>query len=568
MARAFAACVREALQPLSLGVAFGGAVVATALLRIPHAGFGLLAALVAVGAWGFQGLVRQSGSEAPGPHGEGSPIPLWRDVAVRLLLSVLGAVVVLAPFVVRNGGVLVPGRRTLGGAWVLPLTLAAWWVVAPLVFATANARDRRGPVALRRVLATFLARPRGTLAALLVVPAGLLVVELALALITIEQGHFPLLLNNVFPTPTTDYKTKTLHLVYRYDNCVWNEPFTDAGLNLVPVYLSGVRRGFTFLGEVPASLTEDYVRFAPSIYQTQAVVFLALRFVLTVLGFTAAASVLGVQARCLGRLVAAGVEAEIAASARTGLVVRPLVAGVAATDSAAPSASSRTGLIPIPPTPASTSQSASARTGLIPIPPTPASTPQSASSRTGLIPIPPTPASTPQSASARTGLIPIPARPDVPIKSSSDQHPSVLIIDDELPFAQVLGRILSDEGFTVSIAVNARDGLQLAAASQPDLIILDVLLPDRSGLEVCRALRAQDTTRAVPILMLSYRGGTADEVSGLEQGADDYVAKPYVVEVLIARIRKQLRFGKSRSAAVRPEGRALENGAAAVRTES
>ena len=80
----------------------------------------------------------------------------------------------------------------------------------------------------------------------------------------------------------------------------------------------------------------------------------------------------------------------------------------------------------------------------------------------------------------------------------------------------------------------------MALNSRPDLIVLDLLLPDRPGLELCHELRADPRTKAVPIIIATYKSGD-DEVAGLTQGADDYIAKPYVVEVLIARIQKQLR---------------------------
>jgi DNA-binding response OmpR family regulator len=176
-----------------------------------------------------------------------------------------------------------------------------------------------------------------------------------------------------------------------------------------------------------------------------------------------------------------------------------------------------------------------------------------------MIPAPPA-AGTPSSESARTALIPIPpltvAEPRPPGRASAasaaaeaaakgGRRWSVLIIDDELAFNEALGRILTERGFNVHTASSAYEGLGLAIAAKPNLILLDLLLPDRSGLEVCRLLREQPATRAIPILMLSNRGGTDDEVAGLNQGADDYLAKPYIVEVLLARIRKQLERGKS-----------------------
>jgi CheY-like chemotaxis protein len=138
------------------------------------------------------------------------------------------------------------------------------------------------------------------------------------------------------------------------------------------------------------------------------------------------------------------------------------------------------------------------------------------------------------------------------------QH-TILVIDDELPFAKALSRILADRGFTVLIAGTAQDGLYLARLGRPDLILLDLLLPDMLGTDACRELLANPQTCGIPILVVSYRSGTEDEVTALENGADDFLPKPYAVEVLIARIRKQLhrrkflaRFTAAGSAGVSP----------------
>jgi DNA-binding response OmpR family regulator len=129
------------------------------------------------------------------------------------------------------------------------------------------------------------------------------------------------------------------------------------------------------------------------------------------------------------------------------------------------------------------------------------------------------------------------------------QH-TILVIDDELPFAKALGRILAERGFTVLIAGTAQDGIYLARLGRPDLVLLDLLLPDMLGTDVCRELLGNPQTRDIPIVMVSYRSGNEDEVAALENGADDFLTKPYAVEVLIARIRKQLQRREAR----RPAG--------------
>ncbi|HHX90676.1 MAG TPA: phosphate regulon transcriptional regulatory protein PhoB, partial [Paracoccus sp.] len=97
------------------------------------------------------------------------------------------------------------------------------------------------------------------------------------------------------------------------------------------------------------------------------------------------------------------------------------------------------------------------------------------------------------------------------------------------------------EGFEVVVADNGEDALLLVQEEQPDLLVLDWMLPKVSGIEVCRQVKADPATRGIPIIMLSARSEEGDRVRGLETGADDYVVKPYSVVELMARLRTQLR---------------------------
>jgi DNA-binding response OmpR family regulator len=115
----------------------------------------------------------------------------------------------------------------------------------------------------------------------------------------------------------------------------------------------------------------------------------------------------------------------------------------------------------------------------------------------------------------------------------------ILIVEDERAVARGLGYGLEKEGFTVILAENGRTALNLASTKKPELILLDIRLPDMSGFDVCRQLRS-DGVR-IPILMLTARDEAIDKVLGLELGADDYVVKPYDLRELIARIRALLR---------------------------
>ena len=105
---------------------------------------------------------------------------------------------------------------------------------------------------------------------------------------------------------------------------------------------------------------------------------------------------------------------------------------------------------------------------------------------------------------------------------------SVLIIEDEPKIREFLRRGLEEEGYTVEVAADGEAGLDLASANAYDLIILDLLLPRRDGLDVCRALRGQG--RATPVLMLTARDAVSDRVTGLDVGADDYLTKPFAFE--------------------------------------
>jgi two-component system response regulator RegX3 len=114
----------------------------------------------------------------------------------------------------------------------------------------------------------------------------------------------------------------------------------------------------------------------------------------------------------------------------------------------------------------------------------------------------------------------------------------VLIVEDEVAISDALKYALELEGFRVDTAANGRSGLEAARRLRPSVVVLDVMLPEMSGLDVCRQLRAESD---VPIIMLTARGAEADKVVGLELGADDYVTKPFSVRELVARIRAQVR---------------------------
>ena len=123
--------------------------------------------------------------------------------------------------------------------------------------------------------------------------------------------------------------------------------------------------------------------------------------------------------------------------------------------------------------------------------------------------------------------------------TDNDQIPRVLVVDDELNIRELVQVALKFHGCSVTAAATGKDALRQADADRPDLIVLDVMLPDMDGFEVCRRLRAAGNE--VPVIFLTARDTSSDTVTGLAIGGDDYVTKPFSVEALVARVRAVLR---------------------------
>jgi DNA-binding response OmpR family regulator len=118
----------------------------------------------------------------------------------------------------------------------------------------------------------------------------------------------------------------------------------------------------------------------------------------------------------------------------------------------------------------------------------------------------------------------------------------VLVIEDEVDLATTLEYNLTAEGFQVRLAHSGRQGLASATADPlPDVIVLDLMLPDLSGTEICRRLREQERTRDIPVIMCTAKGEEIDRVVGFEVGADDYVVKPFSTKELVSRVRAVMR---------------------------
>ncbi len=125
------------------------------------------------------------------------------------------------------------------------------------------------------------------------------------------------------------------------------------------------------------------------------------------------------------------------------------------------------------------------------------------------------------------------------MKASTE--PTVLIVEDETALATLLRYNLEREGYRVAEASDGEEALLVADEAQPDLVILDWMLPHLSGIEVCRRMRSRGNLRNAPIIMLTARGEEADRIRGLDTGADDYIVKPFSMSELLARVRAVMR---------------------------
>ncbi|MEC9373088.1 MAG: response regulator transcription factor, partial [Planctomycetota bacterium] len=135
-----------------------------------------------------------------------------------------------------------------------------------------------------------------------------------------------------------------------------------------------------------------------------------------------------------------------------------------------------------------------------------------------------------------------------PIGETETETMRILVVEDNPKMALAVKQALQEQGYGVDIAETGSDGEQLAIIESYDIIVLDVMLPDRDGVEVCRRLRKRGMR--TPVLMLTALSTTTDKVAGLDAGADDYLPKPFEFEELLARIRALLRRGEATESSV------------------
>jgi two-component system KDP operon response regulator KdpE len=139
--------------------------------------------------------------------------------------------------------------------------------------------------------------------------------------------------------------------------------------------------------------------------------------------------------------------------------------------------------------------------------------------------------------------------------------PHILVIDDEPQILRAMRTILTEKQFRVTTANRGEEGLALAATGEPDLVILDLGLPDMDGVEVCRRLREWTQT---PVIILSVRDSERDKVAALDMGADDYLTKPFGIEELLARVRVALRHAASRKGAQSAQSKVVKAGSLTI----
>ena len=132
----------------------------------------------------------------------------------------------------------------------------------------------------------------------------------------------------------------------------------------------------------------------------------------------------------------------------------------------------------------------------------------------------------------------------------------ILVVDDEMPIAEILKYNLEEEGYQVILAFNGEEALQKVATENPDLVILDIMMPQKDGYTACREIRQKSS---IPIIMVTAREDEVDKVLGLELGADDYVTKPFSAREVVARVKAALRRVQMHTLTT-PEGPSLEFG--------
>lgn len=499
--QAFIDGLKDTFRPEVSSILVGGAILGTATLAIPTYGLPITFSLLVLAAFRFQDLFGESGlleGDSPNQPDHGR---LW---ALRAILAVASVAALIAPVALRNGGTALPSHDALQlNSLIIPALTA--WLVMPLILLAYNAYDRHGPVSPRRVVQALLRHPLGTLASLMVLPAGLLAVEVILFMVATYYDHLSLLTADLFPTPVVVAADHGSDLIYHFDDETHRVSLVAGEVVIRPVYFAALRHGYTLVGTIPASLSWNRIpRIDPFFFRTHEQSYLAFRILVTLFILHACGVLLAVQARWLAALVS--IESEDFS------------------DHLHPSSGSASPIVVLP-----------HLENLASSPLTPPST------------ITPLLASRLLATSNGAGLskhAPVNQFAPLPTPAFRSGQPYILIIEPEAHFAAALGRILAERGFAVALAGDAQEGLQQALVAPPDLIVLDLALPDRPGPALLRELRATSTTHAVPILVTTPKADAAEEIACLDLGADDYLVKPYAIDVFVAHLRRRLQHAQ------------------------
>jgi len=326
LVRALVDAAAEAFRSPTLPLILAGAALITASLTVPRAGPILALALIAASVRAYGAQVRASGrslslreaatgpptpvvlsvsAPAPDMEEEIEEPPPWAGPA-RLLLGVAAALVLAAPIWIRNRGHALPPEGAYPGVfWLLTMALAGW-LLMPVVLLAAYAHDRHGPLPPRLVLKSLTRHLPATLAALLVVPLGLLATEALVASFAWEQGQLPLMVADLFPPPRFEWELDGRHLYFNYDGTTVVANLSASTSTIVPVYPRGLRHGFTLVGTVPTSLSVGLleVRAIPWLYEVTPLGYLITRVVLTLLILSITGLLFTIQARWLGLIAA------------------------------------------------------------------------------------------------------------------------------------------------------------------------------------------------------------------------------------------------------------------------
>jgi hypothetical protein len=325
LVQALADAAVTALRPPTLLFVAAGAMLITATLLVPGGGPWMALLLMVVAAWGYEDqfcfgirLLERNSPERPrGPDitqdavpesPTGMPArasPLWW-VIVRVILGAVSVGVLVAPFVIRNQGYLLPPARSSPRVLAFVELALLGWLMIPLVSFTVMARDRIGPLPPRLALAALVRHPAATLAAVLVLPLGLVLIEGLLIVIAWQQGQLPLMILDNFPPPRLVRAEDGRHALFNYDGRVFDLQSMGRPEDLIQLYPRGLRRGFTLLGTIPLSLSVGRVevRVSPRRFQVQPAQYMATRIAATALILTGAGLLLTIQARWLGLIAA------------------------------------------------------------------------------------------------------------------------------------------------------------------------------------------------------------------------------------------------------------------------